>query len=209
MCPFRVHSIGPVKQILALALVLLLAALAYWTKPPSGGAATPVASPPPPPGCTCELARTQNGWCAACGVGYVASLEVRSQLVYDALDLHGHDVDLGTLDCSRCREVARADGFCSACGRGFIAGRAYLSPLAYHLVRGEMQAAAPELAVLARALETVERCELCAAAMVIDGTCPECLISYRGGRALPASSERPPAPPAGWSARRAPRPGSR
>src|SRR5262245_53978214 len=123
------------KQVLALAIVLLLAALAYWTAPQSPAQRAPTSSPTAPPAATpsgpvastCSEARVKNGWCAAHQVGYVGSLEVRSQLVFDALDLHGHDVDVPGLACASCREAARTDGFCSACNRGFLAGRAYLS----------------------------------------------------------------------------------
>ncbi len=58
-------------------------------------------------------------------------------------------------------------------------------PLAYHLAQGDPEAVAEELRVLELALEACERCELCGAAMVVDGTCPECLIAYRGGRGEP------------------------
>ena len=118
-------------------------------------------------------------------VGYVAGREIRSRELHDALDAHGHDVDVATLPCASCRAAAREDGFCATHGRGFVGGRAYLSPLAYHLARGEREAVQGELALLAEALRTVERCELCAAAMVIDGTCPRCRLSYQAGRPSP------------------------
>lgn len=177
-------TLCPVRPLVGLAFVLLLAALAFF-----GRGALPtraaLAGGERSTACTCELERGRNGWCQACGIGYAASFEIRSQVLYDALDLHGHDIDPGSLECEQCRTAVRADGFCAACKRGFLGARAYLSPLAYHLARGEDGAVSEELRVLALAIETARRCELCAGAMVLDGTCPECLLSYRGGRAQP------------------------
>jgi len=136
--------------------------------------------------CTCALERQRSGWCAACGVGYVAAREIRSKALYDALDAHGHDVDVPGLACSSCREAARTDGYCATHGRGFVGGRAYLSRLAYHVARGEPEKIERELVLLEKALETLERCELCAAAMVLDGTCPKCRLSYSNGSASAA-----------------------
>jgi hypothetical protein len=138
------------------------------------------------PVCTCELERTRSGWCESCRVGYVGATAIRSQALYDALDPHGHDVDVPGLACAACREAARSDGFCAQHGRGFVGGRAYLSRLSYHVARGEPASVEHELGLLATAVQTLERCELCAAAMVLDGTCPKCRLSYGRGPGGPA-----------------------
>ena len=159
-----------------LAVLAVMAILAYrisMQRTPDAGAVVSAA------GCTCALERTRNGWCESCGVGWVDQTMVRSKLVYETLDLHGHDIDARSLPCERCREAVETDGFCEKCGRGFLGGRAYLSSLSYHLARGERAVVEDDLRLLALALETVERCELCAAAMVIDGNCPKCRVSYR------------------------------
>jgi hypothetical protein len=135
--------------------------------------------------CTCELERQRNGWCAVHNLGYVADYTIRSKALYDALDAHGHDVDVAGMPCESCREAARTDGFCTKHARGFVGGRAYLSRLAYHLARGERDKVQAELGLLATAMQTVDRCELCAAAMIIDGTCPKCRLSYQAGHATP------------------------
>jgi len=137
------------------------------------------------PTCTCALERERCGWCEACGVGYVADTRIPSRELYDALDAHGHDVDAASLECASCRLAARWDGYCETHARGFVGGRAYLSRLAYHVALGEPEAVPEELALLAQALQTVERCERCAAAMMVDGTCPRCRLSYEDGRASP------------------------
>jgi hypothetical protein len=161
-------------------LALVAALVAAWATLEKPG--DPAASAP---ACTCALERQRNGWCAACRVGYVAELTIRSQVLYDALDPHGHDVDVPSLACAACRAAAASDGFCTQHARGFVGGRAYLSRLAYHLARSEPEAVQDELALLEKALDTLGRCELCAAAMVLDGTCPTCRLSYQNGSASP------------------------
>lgn len=135
--------------------------------------------------CTCALERQRNGWCESCRIGYVAEASIRSKELYDALDAHGHDIDVAGLACPECRTAAAADGYCARHARGFVDQRAYLSRLAFHLARGEPDAIQDELRLLSRAVETAERCGLCAAALVLDGTCPKCRLSYEGGRASP------------------------
>lgn len=173
----------PRSALLSSGLLLAMSALLYaaWVSAARHGAGpTAVAA------CTCALERRRSGWCEACAVGYVAEVPIRSKPLYDALDAHGHDVDVAGLACASCREAVRADGFCTRHGRGFVGERAYLSRLAYHVARREPEAVAEELRLLAVAVQTAERCELCAAAMVIDGFCPRCRLSYEDGRADPS-----------------------
>ena len=143
------------------------------------------AEAPPSSACTCELERQRSGWCEACSVGYVADNTIRSKALYDALDPHGHDVDVAGMPCASCRAAASSDGFCAQHARGFVGGRAYLSRLAYHVARHEPEKVQEELGLLAKAMQTVERCELCAAAMVLDGTCPRCRLSYQDDQPSP------------------------
>jgi hypothetical protein len=117
--------------------VLLLAALVL----PAGAAlvlahdpAAPVTGAEPAP--ECEEAKRTNGWCREENVGYVASLAIRSPLLYEALDAHGHAVDPAAVACGTCRAALKSDGFCADHRMGYVGGEAYLSPLTYHLARG-------------------------------------------------------------------------
>jgi rubrerythrin len=96
--------------------------------------ASPAATPE---GCTCSFARETDGWCAVHGVGYVGLVEIRSQRLYEALDAHGHDLDLSTFECPACRRAIEEDGFCEEHRIGFVAGQAYFSALSYQLARGD------------------------------------------------------------------------
>lgn len=168
------HTLASVGLLIGMGTLLIVA----WAGRREVGAATASL-------CTCELERQRSGWCEKCGIGYVADLSIRSKMLYDALDAHGHDIDVAGLRCARCSAAVEADGYCADHRRGFVGGRAYFSRLAYHLARDEREEVQAELEVLALAVRTLERCEVCAAAMVSDGVCPECRLSYRAGRATP------------------------
>jgi hypothetical protein len=86
--------------------------------------------------CTCARARLRNGWCDACRVGYVAGVPVRSAMLFEALDAHGHDIDPASIECAECRAAIGTDGFCPACRRGFVKGQLYFSRLTYAIANG-------------------------------------------------------------------------
>ncbi len=94
----------------------------------------------PPPvvaGCTCAAARMHNGWCRECRVGYVANVPLRSWVLFDALDAHGHDVIADQLKCPTCRQAIKTDGFCAPCKYGYVGGKLYFSALTYALGKGQ------------------------------------------------------------------------
>ena len=116
----RVVCIIPGVAVLLSTLVLLLL---------SGP------TPEPPAACTCTVALEIDGWCDVHRVGYVAGVEIRTQLLFEALDAHGHEVDLTSFDCPACRHAIETGGFCSEHRIGFVNGLAYFSRLTYLLAR--------------------------------------------------------------------------
>jgi len=102
---------------------------------PERTAGTPGSSPEQP--CTCAEARLADGWCGTHRVGYVAMVRIPSRLVYDALDAHGHVLDLDTFTCPACRKAIDAGGFCDEHHTGFVRKEAYFSRLTYEMARGE------------------------------------------------------------------------
>lgn len=96
-----------------------------------------VEAAPAPESCTCAAAKTTHGWCEAHALGYVAAVEVRSRLLYDALDAHGHTLDLDTFQCASCKKAIASDGFCEEHRVGFVDRQGYFSRLTYELARGE------------------------------------------------------------------------
>ncbi len=86
--------------------------------------------------CTCPEARRANGWCEFHGMGYVAEVPMRSALLHETLDAHGHQVDPGTFECESCKKAIETSGFCEKDRIGFVGGLAYFSRLTYELARG-------------------------------------------------------------------------
>lgn len=87
--------------------------------------------------CTCAVALESSGWCEAHGVGYVASVEIPSRKLYEALDAHGHTVQLDTFTCESCKKAIASGGFCEQHRVGFVRDQAYFSRLTYELARGK------------------------------------------------------------------------
>lgn len=86
--------------------------------------------------CTCAAAKTSNGWCGGCDVGYVAGVQIKSRELFEAIDAHGHQVDPNSYRCEKCRKALATDGFCGACKTGFVRKEAYFSKLTYYLAKG-------------------------------------------------------------------------
>lgn len=89
--------------------------------------------------CTCATAKDMNGWCERHGFGYVASVKIKSRLLYDTMDAHGHTLDLSIFECGACQKAIASDGFCEEHRIGFLRKQAYFSRLTYELARGELR----------------------------------------------------------------------
>ncbi len=87
--------------------------------------------------CTCIVAQLRNGWCGPCATGYLAGVPIRSAIFFESLDPHGHDVEIDTLECPRCRAAASRNDYCDECRRGFSAGQLHVSKISWLLARGE------------------------------------------------------------------------
>ncbi len=87
--------------------------------------------------CTCAVAREADGWCEQHQVGYVGGIPLRSKLVFEQIDAHGHVVDLSTFQCETCQKAIQTDEFCARDSVGFVKKLAYFSRLTYELARGE------------------------------------------------------------------------
>ena len=87
----------------------------------------------------CARARLENKWCDACKIGYVAGVPIKSRLLFECLDAHGHTLVLETFTCPTCKEAILQDGFCERCRIGFLDKQAYFSRLTYELAHGTPQ----------------------------------------------------------------------
>ena len=97
-------------------------------------------TPAPTPCPTCPQARLTNKWCEKCNVGYVAGVAIKSKLLFDCMDAHGHVLNLEQIKCPSCNKAIAVDGFCELCRIGWLNNQAYFSLLTYELARGVVKA---------------------------------------------------------------------
>ncbi len=121
-----------------------------------------------PPDCTCAASKLKGGWCKVCRVGHLASIKIESEMLFENLDAHGHDIDPSRLQCEVCKKAIKTDGYCDACRMGFVRGLAYLSRLTYHLARG-----------VARDVPAIQ-CATCRNNAVHFGWCDLCKVGMIG-----------------------------
>ena len=93
----------------------------------------------PQPHFTCGMAPTRNGWCDGCRVGYLATVEIRSAKLFEAIDPYGHEMHPDKMACVSCREAIPKDGYCYECRIGFVDGHGYFTKLTYLLAQGEVR----------------------------------------------------------------------
>ena len=76
-----------------------------------------------------------SGWCERHGIGYVADVKIRSWLLYEQMDAHGHAIDMTLFPCPVCRNAYASEGYCEEHKIGFVAKQAYFSRLTFELAR--------------------------------------------------------------------------
>jgi hypothetical protein len=91
----------------------------------------------PPPCPRCAQAKLANQWCEACKVGYVAGVSIRSKILFEYMDAHGHELVLDSVKCLTCRAGIANEGYCEACRIGWVRKLGYFSRLTYHLAKGK------------------------------------------------------------------------
>ena len=133
---------------------------------------------------TCREAVKSNGFCDACGMGFVNKLAYLSKLTY-YLAL-GTAIPEREVVCPSCKPLAGHSGWCAECGRGWI-GWAALDR------KPDYEQAAQAYAILIASVKMLAKCETCAVAMVTDARCPTCQIAYRNGHPVPRPASVGPA----------------
>ena len=78
-----------------------------------------------------------SGWCERHGIGYVGDVKIRSWLLYETMDAHGHVVVASMFQCPVCQKALESDGFCEEHKIGFFGKKAYFSRLTFELARAD------------------------------------------------------------------------
>ena len=127
---------------------------------------------PDDPVCTCDADKLKNGWCQKCKVGYVAGVAIKSEVLFEALDAHGHHIDADSMKCESCRKALASDCFCKRCNWGFVDKQLYYSKLTYLLARGTSKA------------ESSIKCSSCRKNVLKPGWCDSCKVGMVGNVAF-------------------------
>ncbi len=127
---------------------------------------------PGEPACTCEADKVKNGWCRKCEVGYVAAVAITSEVLFEALDAHGHHIDANSMKCESCQKALASDGFCTRCNWGFVDQQLYFSKLTYSLATGKT-----------KALSSI-KCSSCRKNILKPGWCDSCEVGMVGNVAF-------------------------
>jgi hypothetical protein len=131
---------------------------------------------------TCRTAIEEDGFCELHRRGFVGGQAYLTPLAWRLA--RGTHLDPVALECPVCRENARSHGWCDACERGMV-GHVAIDR------RADYEAVAAEYEILLEAIDRASTCEACAVAMVFDGTCPRCGLTYRDGEATPVTTTAP------------------
>jgi hypothetical protein len=113
-------------------------------------------------GCSCSQNEWANGWCDDHSVGYAAGLEIKSSVIAEALDFHGHQITPMALECESCRSAAAENALCERCGWGIANSRIYGSKMTYYLALGEPRD------------QGLIHCETCRRLAAGEGWCERC-----------------------------------
>lgn len=145
------HRVQTIAAVMLVIMPLAVrAAMAHEESLPSARPVSPVTPDAPPElsgfpstkknpsaPCTCGDAKGMSGWCERHGIGYVGSVRIRSWLLYEMMDAHGHTLDFSNLQCPECRKAMTTDGYCEEHKIGFVGKKAYFSRLTFELARAE------------------------------------------------------------------------
>lgn len=77
--------------------------------------------------------------------------------------------------CAQCKIAHKENGRCEQCGVGFVAGRMYDNT-------EDHEAALVAYKTLTKAAQIAKKCVDCAIALVSDGTCEGCNVSFKNGK---------------------------
>jgi hypothetical protein len=122
----------------------------------------------------CKSAHETNGQCSHCKVGMAGGKMYRSSAAH-VLAKGSPVSEAAACQCKGCKTARAENGFCDKCGAGYIAGRFYRGKESYDAALAAHQ-------TLANAIELAKKCVGCAVALVTDGTCPSCKVTYKDGK---------------------------
>lgn len=123
----------------------------------------------------CKKALKTNGKCDKCQ--FVAGKKYQSPVAYvlaKGTPISAELIAACPKRCEHCKAAFKKDGRCDKCGVGFVAGRMYDN-------EKDHAAALVAFKTLTKAATAANHCEQCAVALVTDGKCKACNVSFKNG----------------------------
>ena len=124
----------------------------------------------------CQAAAKKNGWCDHCNVGLAGGKAYKAPVAYYLAKGKPTTAEKAA-HCGDCKVAFAKNSFCTGCNAGYVAGRVFKD-------RPNYDTALNAHKTLRKAAETATKCEQCAVAMVTDGTCEHCNVSFKNGEPI-------------------------
>ncbi|MGE3181900.1 MAG: hypothetical protein AB7N71_09735 [Phycisphaerae bacterium] len=123
----------------------------------------------------CKKAIASNGTCDHCKVSVADGVAYKSPVAYALMVGTPMEAEKAAAMCKDCGAACKSGGWCSECKVGFVAGRMYKGEEQYKAAKDAHQ-------TLVNAIKACDKCEGCAVAMVTNGTCAQCKVSFENGK---------------------------
>lgn len=125
----------------------------------------------------CQKAAKADGFCSHCKVGIVGEKLFTSKFAHTLAK--GTPIDQAPTSeyvkaCPACTKNAEDRGFCKSCSVGIVANRVYKPKTFY-------ESALVAFDVMKKSIKAADDCEKCAVAMLMNGKCDACKVSYKDG----------------------------
>lgn len=122
----------------------------------------------------CKKAAETNGKCEHCNVSIANGQAFHSNVSFALAKGTPVSAEKAAA-CEGCKAAHEENGFCTGCNVGFVASRIFASEDSY-------KAAKAAFATLVKAVSAATKCDECAVAMVTDGECEHCKVSFKDGK---------------------------
>lgn len=117
----------------------------------------------------CKVALKESGKC--CGKTFLNNKSYGSQV--GATLAKGKLVSGEKISCSACKTKWKSGGECTGCNVGYVSHMKFK--------KDDYTLASNAETILKKAIKAAEDCEKCAVAIVTDGTCEACKVSFKDG----------------------------
>jgi len=123
----------------------------------------------------CQTALKTSGVCDHCKLGAANGQLYHSMVAYRLAKGEPTTAEKAA-HCPQCKKAFETGGWCSGCNMGYAGHRMFKDKAGF-------EAAKKAHEILASAAKASAKCEGCAAAMVQDGQCEKCKLTYKDGKA--------------------------